>query len=96
MTIPMYLWVQVHYGMLDQHIGTTSWTIILYQLVGSTFHSNFGVGVNSAIVDSFVCPISWYYMFVQLVVPTCCTNLLDQHVGPTFHTNFGVGVNSAT
>ena len=33
--------VQIHYGMLDQHVGTTNWTKMLYKLVGPTFHSEF-------------------------------------------------------
>ena len=57
--------VQIHYGMLDQHVDTTSWTKMLYQLVGPTFHTNFGVEVNSAIIDSFACQTCWYNKFVQ-------------------------------
>jgi hypothetical protein len=33
--------------------------------VGPTFHTSFGVGVNSAIVDSFACQTCWYNKFVQ-------------------------------
>ena len=65
--------LQSHYGMLDQNVGTTSWTNMLYQLVEPTFHTNFRVGVNS---------------LVKHVGIICLSNLWYQHVGPTFHSEF--------
>ena len=41
------------------------WINMLDQHVERTFHTNFGVGVNSAIVDSFACQTCGYNMLVQ-------------------------------
>ena len=48
---------------------------MLYQFVGPTLYTNSGVGVKSAIVDSFVCQTCWYNKLVQHVIQTCCTNI---------------------
>ena len=71
---------------LLQNVGLISWTnmlyelefaplgynwINMYQLVGPKFHINFGVAVNSAIVDSFVCQTCWYNNLMR--------NMLVQH-----------------
>ena len=47
------------------NVGPTCCTNMLYHFVGPTFYTNFGVGVNSVIVDSFACQTCWYNKVVQ-------------------------------
>ena len=63
--------------MLDQHVGTTIWKNMLYQLVWQT---------NKSTIAEFSVEC-WSNKLVQQVGPTCCTNLLDQHAVLTCWTN---------
>lgn len=80
--------VQIHYGTLDQHVGTEGWTNMLYQLVVLTCLTNERIDCCRIYSYAEISVKCWYN--IQLVVPTFCVvlNMLCC-VGTTFtvHTN---------
>ena len=85
--------MQIHYEMMDQHVGTTSWANMLYQLVSTCLARE---RIDYCRFYSFV-EIQFLANKLVQVGPTFHTNfgvgvrmhyeMLDQHVGTTSWTN---------
>jgi hypothetical protein len=68
------IWVLIHYGMLHQRVGTTSWTNMFNQLVPTCL-------TNERIEYCRICSyseISVEFLSNLLYQHTCCTNMLVQ------------------
>ena len=75
---------QIHYGMLDQQVGTTNWT----NMFDKQRIDYFRVQIHYGLLDQQVSTTSWtnmLYELVRVLVQHVGSYFLYQHVGPTFH-----------